>query len=233
VQASARRRANSRRDSGRIGCPCRSSPGERRPSRREERSWEHRYDAACRARSVLWGRQRGCATASKGLEGETKPRKDRAFGNRQREQNATDSTAEQSLEGDARGGCPVRRGAGNGGSSSHGGSCGPTSGRQRPRRRGAAAAEEDPSRGVKVVAGKADFGSVYGPHGRCERGGGAGNAMNPRIGSGMQQAREPSGGENRRGGAIPRGRNMRRGWLPRRRSRAARRCGSGLRRPCR
>jgi len=34
-----------------------------------------------------------------------------------------------------------------------------------------------------------------------------GNATNPRIGSGMQQAREPPSGGNRRGGAKPRGRN--------------------------
>jgi len=34
-----------------------------------------------------------------------------------------------------------------------------------------------------------------------------GNAVNPRIGSGMQQARDSAGGENRRGGATPRGRN--------------------------
>jgi hypothetical protein len=33
------------------------------------------------------------------------------------------------------------------------------------------------------------------------------NAMNPRIGSGMQQARNSPRGENRRGGAKPRGRN--------------------------
>jgi hypothetical protein len=88
--------------------------------------------------------------------------------------------------------------------------------------------------GYESRRGEGDsFGSVCGPHGSRERGGGTGNAMNPRIGSGMQQAREPSGGVNRRGGARPRGRNMRRGWLPRRRSRAERPCGSGLRRPCR
>jgi hypothetical protein len=35
----------------------------------------------------------------------------------------------------------------------------------------------------------------------------AGNTTNPRIGSGMQQARNSPRGENRRGGAKPRGRN--------------------------
>jgi len=43
----------------------------------------------------------------------------------------------------------------------------------------------------------------------------AGNAVNPRIGSGMQQARNSGGGESRRGGAKPRGRNGIRGWSPR------------------
>jgi len=98
-----------------------------------ERSWEHRHDAACRARSVLWGRQRGCATASKDLGGERSPGRTGRSTHRKRSWNVTDSTAEQSLEGDARNGSSVRRGAGNGGSSSHGGRCGPTSRGQRPR----------------------------------------------------------------------------------------------------
>ena len=46
-------------------------------------------------------------------------------------------------------------------------------------------------------------------------GGDARNAANPRIGSGMQQARAPPSGGNRRGGAKPRGRNGIRGWPPR------------------
>jgi hypothetical protein len=42
------------------------------------------------------------------------------------------------------------------------------------------------------------------------------NAANPRTGSGMQQARGPSRGESRRGGAKPRGRNGRQdGWCRR------------------
>jgi len=45
--------------------------------------------------------------------------------------------------------------------------------------------------------------------------GDARNAANPRIGSGMQQARDSPSGETRRGGAKPRGRNAIRGWLPR------------------
>jgi hypothetical protein len=43
--------------------------------------------------------------------------------------------------------------------------------------------------------------------GRRSRVGRVGNAANPRIGSGMQQARDPDGGGSRRGGAKPRGRN--------------------------
>jgi hypothetical protein len=45
-------------------------------------------------------------------------------------------------------------------------------------------------------------GAGAGPWERVSR-----NAANPRTGSGMQQARGPSRGENRRGGAKPRGRN--------------------------
>lgn len=41
-----------------------------------------------------------------------------------------------------------------------------------------------------------------------------GNTVNPRIGSGMQQARRVEGGENRRGGAKPRGRNTETAWPP-------------------
>lgn len=41
-----------------------------------------------------------------------------------------------------------------------------------------------------------------------------GNPVNPRIGSGMKQARAVAGGGNRRGGEKPRGRNVETAWQP-------------------
>jgi len=60
------------------------------------------------------------------------------------------------------------------------------------------------SRGLRGVAGNATIDPDCFGDSRRSR---AGNATNPRIGSGMQQARKSPRGENRRGGAKPRGRN--------------------------
>jgi hypothetical protein len=57
-------------------------------------------------------------------------------------------------------------------------------------------------RRVRILhCGEASWLAGLQPDARC------GNAMDPRIGSGMQQARDSQSGGNRRGGAKPRGRN--------------------------
>jgi hypothetical protein len=57
-------------------------------------------------------------------------------------------------------------------------------------------------RRVRILhRGKASWLAGLRPDARC------GNAVDPRIGSGMQQARDSQSGGNRRGGAKPRGRN--------------------------
>jgi len=89
-----------------------------------------------------------------------------------------------------------------------------------PRRRGTAGIEGAPSRG-RSAAGNVPTGTD------SSESVGARNAANPRIGSGMQQARDPPGGGSRRGGEKPRGRNRTTRWIPRRRSRALGRGGSG------
>jgi len=132
-----------------------------------------------------------------------------------------DPQVEQRLEADAkaRSGDELRirqRTAGRNRTRSEG-----TARRQRSRQRDTATGGETSSRGVKRAAGNAcsrvPDDSFASHEGRMQ----AGNAVNPRIGSGMQQARDSEGGENRRGGAKPRGRNGIRGWLPRTEARPA------------
>jgi hypothetical protein len=75
-------------------------------------------------------------------------------------------------------------------------------GGMRPWRHGTAARGGNSSKGQGVARSEARLTTV-------RRGSGfQRNAANPRTGSGMQQARRPARGENRRGGEKPRGRNM-------------------------
>jgi hypothetical protein len=132
-----------------------------------------------------------------------------------------DPQVEQRLEADAkaRSGDELRirqRTAGRNRTRSEG-----TARRQRSRQRDTATGGETSSRGVKRAAGNACSRVPDDSFASHEDRMPAGNAVNPRIGSGMQQARDSEGGENRRGGAKPRGRNGIRGWLPRTEARPA------------
>jgi hypothetical protein len=149
----------------------------------------------------------------------------------------TDPNAEQSLEGELDAGCVLNGGSGN---ANPGGASSAESERQEGKGRGDTVRLRSGGilRGVRSVAGKGR--SAWQQEDRT------GNAANPTIGSGMQQARdsrtprgvvlltEKGGGASRRGGAKPRGRNGTPGLVgqgPKVRWRH--RAGSGRRRACR
>lgn len=149
----------------------------------------------------------------------------------------TDPNAEQSLEVELDAGCKLKGGSGN---ANPGGARSAESERQEGKGRGDTVRLRSGGilRGVRSVARKGRF--TWQQEART------GNAANPTIGSGMQQARDSrdtarcwsphgdGGGENRRGGAKPRGRNGTPGLVgqgPKVRWRH--RAGSGRRRACR
>lgn len=176
-----------RRDDTRCCCHDSPSPGlERRCGKTRMRRPRRSFGNGARPERVAAGR--GLREASRGQRSKTwKPRRATGPPPPATVGQATDSPAEQGLEVEPPSKVVNGKGAGK---------CGDA----RP------AAGGGEGSGGRSIGGKAL---------ECRaatRATGGGNPMNPMVGSGMQQAHDPSGGETRQGGERPRRRNASRSW---------------------